>query len=71
MAWALDYEGRVRRYVGNQIVTDGLLDGRVCQEWPLPIQPLSGHGRRIGRYAADDHAAKTITGRGSQMTVAT
>lgn len=60
-------------YVGNQIVTDGLLDGRVCQEWPLPKRPLNGLARHIGRYAADDHAIaiSAIAGHAGQMTVAT
>ncbi len=59
-------------YVGNQIVTDGLLDGRVCQEWPLPKRPLNGLARHIGRYAADDHAIAipAIAGHAGQMTVA-
>lgn len=58
-------------YVGNQIVTDGLLDGRVCQEWPLPVRPLHGVGRHIGKYTVNDQATKTRTGRGTPMTTAT
>lgn len=63
-AWVRDLEAQSRAaeaafflkqyYVGNQIVTDGMLEGRVCQEWPMPKRPLNGQNRRMGRYMADD-----------------
>lgn len=60
--WVRDLEEQTRSaaaafflkqyYIGNQVVTDGLLDGQVRQEWPLPLVPLSGEGRTVGRYSA-------------------
>jgi len=39
-------------YEGNQIREDGLLDGKVCQHWPLPTTPLRLRRRNPGRFAA-------------------